>query len=54
MSQFDSYNEQPKSNFKDVLRNLSNSHISDDQIKSVLIEILMVKPQYSNSQYGYH
>jgi len=57
MSQFDSYNEQPRSNFKDAVRNLVNSSMSDSQIKEILKEMLNNNQQTytaSSSQFGDH
>lgn len=55
-SQFDSYNEQPKSDLKDTLRSLANSNMSDNEIRLVLSQLCnqsKQQPQY-NSQYGDH
>lgn len=57
MSQFDSYNEQLSSSFRDALRNLINSSISDDQIKVIIKEMLSnnyTANSTNNSQFGDH
>ena len=56
MSQWDSYNEQPKSDLKETLKTLANSNMSDTEIKLVLAQIVNNTPQRPvyNSQFGDH
>lgn len=56
MSQWDSYNEQPKSDLKETLKTLANSNMSDTEIKLVLAQIVNNAPQRPvyNSQFGDH
>ncbi len=54
--QFDSYNEQPKSDLKETLRSLANSNMSDSEIRVILSQLCTKtqdRPQY-NSQFGDH
>jgi hypothetical protein len=55
MSQFDSYNEQPKSDLKETLKSLANSNMSDNEIRLILSQLSNQnkQPQY-NSQFGDH
>ena len=56
MSQWDSYNEQPKSYLKETLKTMTNSNMNDDEIKLVLTQIVNNTPQCPtyNSQFGDH
>lgn len=40
MSQWDSYNEQPKSYLKETLKTMTNSNMNDAEIKLVLTQIV--------------
>ena len=55
-SQWDQYNEQPKSDLKETLKTLANSNMSDAEIKLVLAQIVNNTPQRPtyNSQFGDH
>lgn len=56
MSQFDSYNEQPKSDLKETLKTLAFSNMTDTEIKLILAQIVgsAVPRQTFNSQFGDH
>jgi hypothetical protein len=56
MSQWDDYNEQPKSELKETLKVLANSNMSEAEIKLVLSQLINKTPQQPiyNSQFGDH
>lgn len=55
-SQWDQYNEQPKSDLKETLKTLANSNMNDAEIKLVLAQIVNNTPHRAtyNSQFGDH
>jgi hypothetical protein len=54
MSQFDSYNEQPKSDLKEALKYIANSDMTENQVRLIISQLSQQQCPQNNSQFGDH